>query len=64
MDIVVVDDLFLQPLGKPYLTLATDVATRSILVFVISFVPPDAATVSLCLTLAGQPKAAWVNSGV
>ena len=37
MDIVVVDDLYRQPLGKPYLTLATDVATRCILGFVISF---------------------------
>jgi hypothetical protein len=50
MDIVVVDDLYRQPLGKPYLTLATDVATRCILGFVISFVPPGAGTVSLCLT--------------
>jgi len=61
MDIVVVDDLFRQPLGKPYLTLATDVATRSILGFVISFVPPSAATVSLCLTLVVSPKAAWLK---
>ncbi|MBW8832595.1 MAG: helix-turn-helix domain-containing protein [Burkholderiales bacterium] len=48
MDIVVVDDLYRQPLGKPYLTLATDVATRCILGFVITFVPPGAGTVSLC----------------
>jgi hypothetical protein len=50
MDIVVVDDLYRQPLGKPYLTLATDVATRRVLGFVISFMPPGASTVSLCLT--------------
>jgi putative transposase len=31
MDIVVGDDLYRQPLGKPYLTLATDVTTRCIL---------------------------------
>ena len=60
-DIVVVDDLYRQPLGKPYLTLATDVATRCILSFVISFVPPGAATVSLCMTLIGSPKAAWLK---
>jgi putative transposase len=42
----VVDDLYRQPLGKPYLTLATDVATRCIVGFVISFVPPSAGTVS------------------
>ena len=61
MDIVVVDDLYRQPLGKPYLTLATDVATRCILGFVISFVPPGAGTVSLCMTLIVAPKAAWLK---
>ena len=61
MDIVVGDDLYRQPLGKPYLTLATDVATRCILSFVISFVPPGAATVSLCMTLIVSPKAAWLK---
>ncbi len=61
MDIVVVDDLYRQPLGKPYLTLATDVATRCVLGFVISFVPPSAATVSLCLTLIAAPKKEWLK---
>ena len=61
MDIVVVDDLYRQPLGKPYLTLATDVATRCILGFVISFVPPSASTVSLCLTIVVAPKADWLT---
>ena len=61
MDIVVVDDLYRQPLGKPYLTLATDVATRCIVGFVISFVPPGAATVSLCLTLIVSPKTEWLR---
>jgi putative transposase len=61
MDIVVVDDLYRQPLGKPYLTLATDVATRCILGFVISFVPPGASTVSLCMTTIVAPKADWLR---
>ena len=61
MDIVVVDDLYRQPLGKPYLTLATDVATRCILGFVISFVPPSAGTVSLCMTMIVSPKTAWMR---
>lgn len=61
MDIVVVDDLYRQPLGKPYLTLATDVATRSILAFVISFIPPNSATVSLCLTIIVTNKQRWLR---
>jgi putative transposase len=61
MDIVVVDSLYRQPLGKPYLTLATDVATRCVLGFVISFVPPGAGTVSLCLTTIVAPKVEWLR---
>ena len=64
MDIVVVDDLYRQPLGKPYLTLATDVATRCALGFVISFVPPSAGTVSLCMTLVICVKAPPSRGGV
>jgi putative transposase len=56
MDVVVVDDLYRQPLGKPYLTLATDVATRCVVGFVISFVPPGAGTVSLCMTIIVSSK--------
>ena len=61
MGIVVVDDLYRQPLGKRYLTLATDVATRCIVGFVISFVPPGAGTVSLCMTLIVSSEAAWLK---
>lgn len=61
MDLVVVDDLYRQPLGKPYLTLAVDVATRGVLGLVISFVPPSAATVSLCLTVAVASKKNWLR---
>ena len=39
MDIVVVDDLYRQPLGKSYLTLATVVITRCSLGFVVSLAP-------------------------
>ena len=61
MDIVVVDDPYRQPLGKHYLTLATDVAMSCILGFLISFVPPGAGTVSLCMTLLVSPKAAYLK---
>ena len=50
MDIVVVDDLYRQPLGKPYLTLATEVTTRCILGFVVSLAPPGAGAASLSMT--------------
>lgn len=61
MDIVVVDDLYRQPIGHPYLTLATDVATRSVLGFVMTFIPPCASTVSLCLTMVISRKEPWLK---
>jgi putative transposase len=61
MDIEVVDSLYRRPLGRPYLTLATDVASRCVVGFVISFVPPSAATVSLCLTVVVADKGAWMQ---
>ena len=41
--------------------MAIDGATRCILGFVISFVPPGAGTVSPCMTLIVSPKAAWLK---
>ena len=61
MDIVLVDDLYRKPLTRPYLTIATDVATRCVLGFVISFIPPGANTVSLCLTIVISPKDQWLR---
>ena len=59
MDIVVVDDLYRQPLGKPYLTFATVVITRCSLGFVVSLAPPGAGAASLSMTFTVSPKAAW-----
>lgn len=62
VDLIVVDDLFRLPIGRPYLTVAMDVATRSVLSFVITFDPPSASTVSLCLTQIISPKDRWIKS--
>lgn len=62
LDVVVVDYLHRQLLGKPQLTLATDVATRCTLGFVISSMPPGADTVSASDWPAGQApiRTGWV----
>lgn len=61
-DVMVVDDLYRQPIGRPYLTLALDVATRSVLAALLSFDPPGAATVALCLARAARSKNDWLAS--
>jgi putative transposase len=59
VDVIVVDREKRLPLGRPWLTLAIDVATRMIAGFHISLWAPS--TVSLCLALshAVLPKASW-----
>ena len=59
-DIMVVDDLYRQPIGRPVLSVAMDVATRSILAFSVSFESPSATTVAYLLTRVVASKAKWL----
>ena len=62
VDLIVVDDLYRIPVGRPYLTLALDVATRSVLAFRLTFDPPGATSVALCLAQTLSTKDAWLAS--
>ena len=62
IDLVIVDELYRHPIGRPYLTVAMDVASRAVLAFVIGFEQPNAATVALCLARVAQRKQAWLDS--
>lgn len=61
-DILVVDNLYREPIGRPYLSVAMDVATRVVLAVIVSFDPPSANTVALCVKLICEPKAEWLRS--
>lgn len=50
-----------EVVGRPWLTLAIDVATRMVMGFYISFSRPSAASVALCLAHAVQPKADFIK---
>jgi len=60
VDVIVVDQEQRLPIGRPWLTLAIDVATRMVAGFHISLWAPS--TVSLCLALshAVLPKDSWL----
>ncbi|MGO9601982.1 MAG: Mu transposase C-terminal domain-containing protein [Candidatus Binataceae bacterium] len=58
VDLTFVDDIQRLPIGRAYLTLAIDVYTRMIVGFYISFDPPSATSVGLCVANAVLPKAA------
>lgn len=59
-DAFVVDPWFRRTIGRPWLTLAIDVATRCVVGFYLAMERPNAATVALVLSRIALPKAAWL----
>lgn len=60
VDIILVDEVYRQPIGRPYLTLAIDVFSRCIPGFYLSLESPSATSVGLCLTHAVIDKSSWL----
>ena len=61
VDLVLVDDIHRQPIGRPWLTLLIDVYSRMVLGFYISFDPPGNLSLGLCLAQAFLPKEKWLS---
>jgi putative transposase len=60
IDLILVDDMHRRPVGRPWITLAIDVFSRMVAGFYISFDPPGAMSVGLCLAHAILPKETWL----
>ena len=60
IDVEVVDREQRRSIGRPWLTLAIDVASRAVTGFSISLESPSALSVSLVLSHAVLPKAGWL----
>jgi putative transposase len=60
MDVVVVDREQRLSIGRPWLTLAIDVASRAVLGFSVSLEAPSALSVSLVLSHLVLPKDRWL----
>ncbi len=60
-DIIIVDEHFRKPLGRPTLTLQIDIATRVIPGFYISLESPSATSVGMAIRHAVLPKMAWLE---
>ena len=56
-DIILVDSFERKPIGRPWVTLAIDVATRMVTGYYVSFEAPSRLSIALCLTRAVAPKA-------
>lgn len=59
-DILLVSELDGRVIGRPWLSLALDVASRCVLGFYLGMERPGAATVGLLLTRVALPKASWL----
>lgn len=62
LDLIVVDDVYREPVGRPWATMAIDVYSRMVIGFYISLDPPGALGTGLCLSHAILPKAEWLSS--
>ena len=60
VDLIVVDERTRKPLGRPWLTLAIDVASRMVCGFFLSRIPPSTISVALALAHCVAPKDLWL----
>lgn len=62
MDVIIVDEIEREPIGRPSLTLAIDVFSRCIIGMLLTLEAPSATSVGLCLAHAVSDKRAWLES--
>ena len=61
VDLILVDAIDRLPIGRPWITVAIDVATRMIAGFHVDLEPPTATSVGLCLLHVATDKTAWLD---
>lgn len=59
-DVILVDDVYRKPIGRPWLTLAIDVYSRMITGYYISFDAPSQTSVAMCVAHSILPKEEWL----
>ena len=60
LDVMLVDDESRLSIGRPWITVAFDVATRMVLGFYLSLDPPGALAAGQCLARAVMKKTSWL----
>ena len=60
VDVIVVDEEYRLPIGRPYLTLSIDVATKMVTGFRMTLDPPGASSAGLCIAHAVIRKEHWL----
>lgn len=60
LDIILVDDEYRLPIGRPWITLAIDVYSRMVTGYYVSFDPPSETSVAMCVAHSICPKDEWL----
>jgi len=61
VDLILVDDENREPIGRPYITVATDIYSRMIVGYYLSLNPPSSVSVAMCITNMVLPKDQLLN---
>jgi putative transposase len=61
-DVEVVDDWFRRAIGRPWLSVAIDIATRCVVAVYVAMERPNAGTVALLLSRVALAKGPWLAS--
>ncbi len=60
VDLIVVDDAYREPIGRPWLTLAIDVLSRVVVGYYMTLEAPSSLSVALCMAHVVGDKAPWL----
>jgi len=60
IDLILVDDVHRQPIGRPWLTVAICVHTRMVTGYYLSMQAPSALSVAMCVVHSILPKEKWL----
>lgn len=60
VDIILVDDVYRKPIGRPFLTLAMDVYSRMITGYYLAFDAPSETSDAMCVAHSILPKDEWL----
>lgn len=60
VDIILVDDIYRKPVGRPWITLAIDVFSRMVTGYYLSFDPPSETSIAMCVANSILPKEEWL----
>ncbi len=61
VDLILVDDVYRKPIGRPWITLAIDVYSRMVTGYHLAFDAPSATSVAMCVAHSVLPKDDWMR---